>query len=86
MLSPRAIALQGVGFGPSAMAAQGLTVVDLYVVISGGGGGGGSAGVASYKKHLPSYEHEDDLVQLIHQQDDEVLQVIVMAVISGNIK
>lgn len=86
-LDPRAIALQGVGYGPLAMAAQGAASVQLFVVV--GGGGGGAHGVDSYKDFgknlLKATEYEDELSQLIHKQDEEVLTVIMMAVVRGKI-
>jgi hypothetical protein len=86
MLDPRAVALQGVGFEPPVLAVQGFASVQLYVVV---GGGGGAHGVDSYKDFgknlLKSTEYEDDLVQMIHRQDEEVLMVILMTVVRGDI-
>ena len=55
------------------------------IVVATGSGGGASAGVSSYKNAFGHIEHEGELAQLIHRQDEEVLTVIVMAVISGKI-
>lgn len=86
-LDPRAIALQGIGFEPPVVAAQGFASVKLFVVV--GGGGGGAHGVDSYKDFgknlLKATEYEDELSQLIHKQDEEVLTVIMVAVVRGKI-
>lgn len=86
MLSPRAIALQGIGFEPRLVAMQGLApfTVTLPPV---SGGGGGAAGVAGYK--LPgatTYQDEERIRADIIREDEEVLAVLMGAVTSGALK
>jgi hypothetical protein len=85
ILDPLAIALQGIGYTPEAVAVQGFAQVDLFVALPSGGGA--SAGVDAYRtirKGLFGLD-ESDVVAQIHKQDDEVLAVIMMAVIRGDV-
>lgn len=84
-LDPLAIALQGIGYTPEAVAVQGFATVDLFVALPSGGGA--SAGVASYHKMRESLFglDESDVVAQIHRQDEEILSVIMTVVIRGDV-
>jgi hypothetical protein len=86
MLSPRAIAVQGIGYSPRVAAVQGFAAVDLFVVVPSTGGGA-SAGVDSYREVRRSLFglDESDVVAQVHRQDEEVLTIIMMAVIRGDV-
>jgi hypothetical protein len=87
ILDPMAIALQGIGYTPEAVAVQGFARVELFVALPSVSGGGASAGVDAYRtirKGLFGLD-ESDVVAQIHKQDDEVLAVIMMAVIRGDV-
>jgi hypothetical protein len=83
-LSPRAIAVQGIGYTPILTATQGLTGFEIFLPRAGGGGGG-AHGVDNYKRNRPITidGHEDDLRAEIITQDDEILAVIMSAVACG---
>ncbi len=101
-LSPRAIALQGIGFGVLPLAVQGFAAVDATVikVVVTGGGGGGAHGVDPGKElttlfskgaHdylLPSREFEDEerIRAEIIREDEEILMVIMSAITTGAMK
>lgn len=80
-LDALAVALQGIGYTPEAVALQGFAKVDLFVAV---GGGGAAAGVASRLKQSLPFD-ELDLVDQIHRQDDEVLTIIMLTVLRGDV-
>lgn len=83
MLNARAVALQGIGFEPRAVATQGLFEIITVVVV---GGGSGSAGVDSYKFNRTTlFEDQDLLRDQVLQQDEEVLFVIMLSVVRGDV-
>lgn len=84
MLDARAIALQGIGYEPRAVATQGFT--EIVLVVFKGTGGGASAGVGSYEKNRTTlFEEELWSRDQIIQQDEEVLFVIMLSVVRGDV-
>lgn len=77
MLDPRAIALQGVGFGAAPMALLGIAQIDSSIIV---GGGGGSA-----KRKFPgaTFDDEERIRAEIIREDEEILAVLMSAVTSG---
>lgn len=81
-LSPRAMAVQGIGYTPRLKATQGLSGFEIFLPP---GGGGGAHGVDGYTRNRPIVidGHEEDLRVEILTQDDEILAVIMSAVACG---
>ena len=73
-LSPRAIALQGLGFAPLLVAAQGLSPLAAPSALVVGGGGTSFQAMADW---------QDPLQETLQREDDEILTLIMSAVTCG---
>ncbi len=82
MLDPRAIALQGIGFGPRLMAVQGFyEVVDQDILAPMGTGA--DARIAARKSQSDTFVPADVLAMRRFDEDEILLVAIARAVTSG---
>lgn len=80
MISPRAVAVQGVGFTPRLVAVQGFGTVEVTPLPSVSG-----VLVGGFRKQRDLYDWSTKTYNLtrLHQQDQEVVELLVSLVTKG---
>lgn len=84
MINPRAIAVQGIGYAPGAVATQGFLFVGVAVVLRppGGGGGIGPYAMRRRARRGETFDQRSDIALAYQiEEEDEIVVALVMAAV-----